>query len=501
MAERTGPSYWVDTTADVELPPLTGSLTVDVAVVGGGMAGLVAAHYLARSGLRVCVLESLRLAAQVSGGTTAKVTSLHRLPYARLIRDFGETHARHYGEANQWAIAEIERLAGTLDTDAGFVRCPAYTYAENAEHLREIEDEVAAAGRLGLPASFTRDTELPFPIAGAVRFDDQARFHPRAFLLALARQMQAEGVAIHQHTRVVEIEEGTPCRLRTPLGSVTAAHVLVTTNLPIGLKGGFFARAFPHRHMALAAITPGPVLEGMYLAADRPSRSLRGHQGPEGAVLVAVGEAFKTAHEDAGDKLAALERWVSERYPGADIRWRWGNQDYTAADGVPFVGRMGPLSRHQWTATGFGAWGMTNGVVAARILADALTGRHNPWAATFDSTRLDLKAGGREMLQENLHVAKGWVRERLHRPPAIQPASLRPGEHAVSMLDGERSGLFRDEDGVLHAVSATCPHMGCTLAFNPAERSWDCPCHGSRFGVDGKVLNGPAIRDLPARRV
>lgn len=499
MSEDIGRSLWVDTSERPEHGTFTGGQEVDVAIVGGGIVGVLTAHYLTHSGLRVCILEARRMLEQVTGGTTAKLTSLHGLIYGHLVREFGEGGARTYAEANQWAISEVHRLAAENAIDCALVRCPAYTYAEAGRKVHEIQQEVDHARRLGLPATFVTETELPFKVAGAVRFDDQASFHPLRFLSGMAAKAQAAGVLIYENSRVLDVDEGTPCHVLTESGRVTAAHVVVATNLPILNRGGHFARAFPQRHMALAAELEAPALTGMYLSVDDPSRSLRGYDGGDRPILVAIGEGFKTGHGDTATKMAELEQWVRDRFPVGAVRWRWGNQDYYASDRVPFIGRMTALSRHLWTATGFSAWGMTNGVVAARLIADGITGRHNPWAGLFNAHRLDLRHGGAALVHENLHVAKAWVRERLHKPEPRLPADIRPGEHAVATVGGVRTGLYRDEDGAMHAVSATCTHLGCTLSFNAGEKSWDCPCHGSRFDIDGEVLQGPAVKKLERR--
>jgi glycine/D-amino acid oxidase-like deaminating enzyme/nitrite reductase/ring-hydroxylating ferredoxin subunit len=501
MAEAEGPSLWVDTSGHAEHPPLTGGLAVDVAIVGGGIVGVTLAYYLTRAGLRVCVLEARRMLGQVTGGTTAKLTSLHGLIYQHLIDTLGEGAARTYGEANQWGIAEAWRLVTDHHIDCALTTCPAFTYSESGAQVHRLQQEVEAAKRLGLPASFTTETELPFPVAGAVRFDDQASFHPLRFLTAVLAEAETAGALVFEHSRVLDVHEADPCRVTTESGHVTAANVVVATNLPILDRGGHFARAFPQRHMVLAAELDGPAPTGMYLSADTPSRSVRGYDGGEGPVLVVSGDSFKTGHADTAAKMDELEAWTHQHFPVRSIRWRWGNQDYYSADRVPFIGRLTALSRHLWTATGFSAWGMSHGLVAARILADGITGRHNAWSDLYKAHRLDLVHGGRKVVEENAHVAVGWVKDRLSKPDARLPAELHPGEHAVATVDGRRTGLYRDDEGVLHAVSNACTHMGCGLQFNTAEKSWDCPCHGSRFAVDGTVLNGPAVKPLSSRSV
>lgn len=501
MAEALGPSLWVDTAPGPQFPVLTGEHSFDVAIVGGGIVGVLTTYYLAKAGLRVCLIEARRLTGQVTGGTTAKITALHGLIYGQLAGEFGEQGARTYGEANQWAIDEVRRLVAEHAIDCALVACPAVTYTESPQQVDAIRQEVEQARRLGLAASFTTETELPFPVAAAIRLDDQASFHPCRFLLPIADAAVAAGAAIFEDSRVLDMDEGPQCRVTTASGRVIAGQVVVATNLPILDRGGHFARAFPRRHLALAAELDGPAPQGMYLSVDTPSRSVRGYEGGNGPVLVAIGDGFKTAHADSRSKIDELEQWVRERFPVRSVGWRWGNQDYYSADHLPFIGRLTALSRHTWTATGFGGWGMSNGVVAARIITDGITGRHNSWASLFNAHRFDLQHGTRTLLEQNVHVAKEWIGDRLTRPDPRSPADIQPGDHAVTTIDGDRTGLYRDHGGILHAVAITCTHMGCILRFNDMERSWDCPCHGSRFDVDGDVLQGPAVKKLARKSV
>lgn len=492
-------AVWLEGVEHPGFPPLAASRSADVAVIGGGIVGLMTALHLQQSGLTVVVLESRQVGRQVTGGSTAKATSLHRLIYADLIERYGVEPAKVYADANQWAIGRLEEVAKEVNAADAFARAPAYTFGQAANQTRAIEAEVEAARRLGLPADLVHETELPFSVTAAVRFANQGQIQPVRLMTAVADAIVARGGAVHEKTRVVSVNEGEPCRLRTATGiEVTAAHVVVATNLPFLDRGGFFAKCFPRRHVGMAARLDddGAVPEGMYISTETPTRSVRGGRGADGKpVLVAIGDAFTTGHADVGAKFRDLEAWLREHFPVQAIDYHWGNQDYDSADGVPYIGRLTTFSRHAWTGTGFGAWGITNGTLAARIIADAICGRHNPWSGFFDATRLRPRQGGRPMLQRNLHVGREWVERRLKRPQG-NPEDTEPGEGRVLQVRGQKLGVYRHPDGGLHAVSAVCTHMGCVLSWNGAEKSWDCPCHGSRFDVDGRVLHGPAVKDL-----
>jgi glycine/D-amino acid oxidase-like deaminating enzyme/nitrite reductase/ring-hydroxylating ferredoxin subunit len=493
-------SYWVASAPTTTFPSYHGDdLKVDVAVLGGGMAGLTTAILLKQAGLSVAVVEAGRVACGVTGYTTAKVTSLHGLAYAKLTRTFGEPGARAYGEANEEAIAQIARLVHELGIDCDLERLPAFTYTEDPRRIPAIEAEVEAAQRVGLPASFSRDIGLPFPVQGAVRFEQQAQFHPRRFCLGLAGAIDGDGGHVFEQTRALDIRLGFPPTVKTEHGSLRAEHVVLATHLPFFDPAGLFARTSPSRSYALAVTLADPAPPGMYLSADPATRSVRPLvDGGNQAVL--AGEEHKVGHgRDTHAHYQALEGWAHERFAVRAVDYRWSAQDYLPADDVPYIGQLIPGYGRLHVATGFKKWGMTHGAVAAMLLRDHISGRPNPWSGLFKATRLRPLASAKEVTVHNLDVGLRFVGDRLLtlRPSPVQ--DLAPGEAGLRELDGEKVAAYRDPHGRLHAVSGRCTHLGCLVAWNAAERTWDCPCHGSRYTVDGQVIQGPAVENLPPR--
>lgn len=231
------------------------------------------------------------------------------------------------------------------------------------------------------------------------------------------------------------------------------------------------------------------------------SHSIRTQRHAGGLWLIAVGEGFKTGHADTDRVFRELEAFVRTHFDIEAIEYRWGNQDYDSMDRVPYVGKLTPTSKHLYVATGFGAWGMTNGTAAAMVLSDAILGRPNPWAELYDATRVKPSVSAKTFFPQNLHVAKEWIGGRLTHRSSVMPADLAPGQGSVAKMNGEMLAIYKDEQGALHAVSPICTHMRCIVRWNGVEKSWDCPCHGSRFGVDGSVLQGPAVRNLERKTV
>lgn len=490
---------WVESRQRVAFPPLSGDVTVDVAVIGGGMVGMSAAHVLKESGLRVAVLEARQAGRQVTGGSTVKVTCQHGLIYSQLQATLGAEAARLYGEANRAGFEHIRRTATEAAIDCEWETRASYVYSQGDDGLAAVQREAEVAAELGLPANFCERTPLPFPVAGAVRFDGQAQFHPVGYVDGLARAVAGQGHHVFENTRVLDVDGGSPCRVMTGTGTVIAEHVIVATNLPVLDRGGFFAKCRPQRHMALAVeVDEAP--EGMFLSTDTPSRSIRTWHTPDGRpILIAVGGAFRPGHGDEQSELEDLATWVRANFRVRDILWHWGNQDYVPMDGVPYVGGILPGAERLLVATGFNAWGMTNAAAAALMMRDHILARSNPWRELFDATRLNLGSSTGTFVKQNLHVGSDWLSGRV-RKPSRQASDLKPGEGAVAVgSGGDTVAAYCDAEGSLHQLSPKCAHMGCIVHWNDVESSWDCPCHGSRFTATGEVIQGPAVSPLARR--
>ncbi len=492
-------SFWIDTTPRTDYPPLPGDLSVDVAVLGGGITGLTAAVLLKRLGKTVAVVEMNRIAEGVTGNTTAKVTSQHKLIYDTLIKEHGGEKARLYAEANEAAIGRVASFVEEKNIDCDFRRLPAYVYAESGDDIPRLRDEVEAARRVGLPASFVEDGPLPFPVAGAVRFEEQAQFHVREYLLPLAEEILGDGSHIFENTRALDVEEGLQCRVETDRGRVIARDVVVATHVPFLFEGQFWGKSYPQREYGVAArIGETIASEGMFINAGSPTRSVRTASRNGETVLIVVGEEHKPGEDpDTEKRYRNLERWARERFGVEDFQNRWSTQDYYSADLLPYAGRIGIGSEHVYVATAFRAWGMTNGTAAAMLLSDLIAGRDNPWAPLYDSTRTS-PLTRKSLYKEGVSEAGHFVRDRL-KGAGRGVADVAPGEGEVVGRPGEQTAVYRDPRGEVHAVSARCTHLGCIVSWNPAESSWDCPCHGSRFSVDGEVIHGPAVRNLEKR--
>jgi glycine/D-amino acid oxidase-like deaminating enzyme/nitrite reductase/ring-hydroxylating ferredoxin subunit len=489
-------SYWIETAPDVSFPVLANDLDVDVAVIGAGIAGTTAALLLAQDGLSVALLESTRVGRGVSAFSTAKVTSLHSLTYAQLRSQRGEEAARVYGAANEAGLARIAGWVHEHGIDCDFRRKPNYTHTDTKDDLADVREEAEVARELGLPASFTTETDLPWQVAGAVRFEDQAEFHPARYIVRLAEVARDRGAQVFEGARAVDVRDGEPCVVTLDGGrEVRARQVIIATHYPIYERGGYFARMHPERSYVLAVRLRGSVPQGMYISTG--GHSLRAQPTADGGEYLLVGGgSHKVGQADEADSYRDLEQYARERFDVASIDMRWSTQDNISLDKVPYVGKAAPLAKNVYAATAFRKWGFANGTAAAMMLADAVQGRDNPWLPTFDAQRLGSPRALMTLAKENANVGYRFFRDRLKREST---GDIPPGGGAIVGHGTGQAAVHRDAKGGLHAVSARCTHMGCIVDWNEAEASWDCPCHGSRFAVDGSVLQGPAVAPLEPR--
>ncbi|WP_135851591.1 FAD-dependent oxidoreductase [Halorussus salinus] len=527
MAERNtlpgeDASLWLATTDRTDFPALDRDRHVDTAVVGGGIAGVTAALHAAEAGQSVVLLERDRIVEGVTGKTTAKVTAQHGLMYDDLLDKHGRDAARQYARANEAAIEEIAERVEAHNIDCGFERLPAYTYAADDEQRAAVGREATVAEGLDLPAEFVADPPFPDDASGAVTFADQAQFHPRKYLLALADEIPGEEAHVFEETKVTAVDDGgrnDPCRVETERGTVTAESVLLTTHFPIEDPAFYFARQYPKRSYVLAVELAEEAPRGLFYRDESPYFSARpasptdsggdessGGDEPsdrwdaDGPMMLVGGQNHKTGQGGStADRYRKLERQARDHFDVEEVRYRWSTQDYVSIDRIPFVGELGPTTHGVYVATGFGGWGMTNGTAAGKMLATYARGETPRWSDAFDPQRFDPEAGGKEFLKENLDVGTEFTRDWAKALFRGEEPSVAPGEGEVVRRGGDQLAVARDEEGDLHVSSAVCPHLDCIVHWNDAEQSWDCPCHGSRFALDGEVLDGPAVEDLPTR--
>jgi glycine/D-amino acid oxidase-like deaminating enzyme/nitrite reductase/ring-hydroxylating ferredoxin subunit len=488
---RTPESLWLRTVADPGFPPLTGDTSVDVCVVGGGIAGVTAARLLQRLGKRVALLDQGRIGNGVTGYTTAHLTDALDTRWFELRKTFGNDGARLAAQSHRAAIDYIARTVDEEKLDCGFRHLPGYLYSE--ESSDQIVREHEAARACGIEVTLIDRAPLPFPTKKALRFERQGQFHPLRYLLPLARQIAQRGGLVHEHTRALEVRDGEPCTVRTAQGLLRATHVIVCTHTPMNDRFFMHSKLAQYRTYVVTA-RPVQRIEGLFWDDSDPYHYLR----MQDEQLIAGGEDHKVGQRaNTNESYARLREYVRARFD-APVESQWSAQIVEPVDGLPYIGRNS-LDLRVFIATGFSGNGMTGGTLAAMLLADLVLGKSNDWESLYKATRLSAGAAV-EWTKENVDYPLHLVVDALKRAPASTLDSVARGEGRIVTVAGKKVAASRDEDGKLTLLSPICTHMACTVRWNAAEKSWDCPCHGARYDVDGDVLNGPAIKPLAKKQ-
>ena len=428
-------SLWEQTWKPPRFPAQDGDLNTDVLIIGGGMAGVLCAYQLHCAGVPYVLAEAETVCGGITQNTTAKITSQHGLIYSRLISKFGVRRAKQYLAANEAALQAYRELCRHMD--CGFEEKAAYAYS--VDDRRKIERELEALEKLGFPAEFADKLPLPFHVAGAVRFPNQAQFHPLKFVSGIAKNLH-----IHEHTRVCELRGTTAV---TNHGRIRARKIIVTTHFPfLNKHGSYFLKLYQHRSYVIA-LQPAPDVDGMYVDEAQTGMSFRNYKN----LLLVGGGGHRTGKRGGGWR--ELQAFAQRYYPQAEEKYRWATQDCISLDGVPYIGRYSASTADLYVAAGFNKWGMTASMVSAMILCDLVQGKKNPYEEVFSPAR-----------------------------------SLLHPQLAVNGFEAAAS--------LLTPAAKRCPHLGCALKWNPMEHTWDCPCHGSRFTEDGKLIDNPATGNL-----
>jgi glycine/D-amino acid oxidase-like deaminating enzyme/nitrite reductase/ring-hydroxylating ferredoxin subunit len=466
----------------------------DVAVIGAGIFGITTALHLREQGHRVALVEAGRVGLGTSARATVKVSMGHGVRIREIADRHGPAVAQEYARANLAGLDLLREMIEGYAIVCDATPSPNWVVAHDREMLEHAwEAEVDA----GLPTVLRTDVLTPGLGSAAIEASDQLLLHPRRLVLGLAAAFRAQGGTILEERRATEVVAGGDLlTVVTGRGDVRAEEVVLATHLPFQDRWASFARVAPYREAAIA----GPVPSGIgalppMTSADGPLRSFRTASVSGRCMAIVVGETTKLGDDPQPEEAwARLEAWGRRHLELEAVRYRWTAHDYRPADALPYVGRV-PGDPRMWVATGMDGWGFTNAGAAALLIAAGIRGRDVPWTEAFSPTRGDLLHGLGALARENVDVARRFVRDRVGAPSA-SAVDVAPGEARVVRRGGRWDAEFRDDDGALHRVSASCTHLGCIVRWNGGERTWDCPCHGSRFDTEGRVLHGPATEPL-----
>ena len=505
MAQLEVTPYWSDTSSMSRYPALDRNIEVDVAIIGAGITGLTAAYLLTRAGKKVAVIDRGRCGGVDSGHTTAHVTCVTDLDLVDLVKNFGRDHAQATWDAGLAAIAEIDSIVEAENIDCEWTWITGYKHvaleADAQKAASRFEAEAALASELGFDARFV--DAVPYAGGPGVAFEGQGKFHPRKYLAALAKCIDSRGSHIFEHTESEEVLDD-PLSVKANGHTITCGHVIVATHTPLVGKTNlakaalFQTKLYLYTSYVLGGRVPKGVLpEASFWDTADPYHYLRVDAHRDHDYAIFGGEDHKTGLADDNERCyKALEATLKRLVPQINITHRWSGQVVETNDGLPFIGETSP---RQFAATGFAGNGMTFGTIAGLMARDYALAQLNPWAGLFDIGRTKVKGGAWDYLKENIDYPYYLIRDRLAGPEAKSLRSLRNGEGKILELNGERVAASRSDDGKVTLLSPICTHLGCQVDWNDTERTWDCPCHGSRFKPGGEVLSGPAEAPLAKR--
>ncbi|MCM3569178.1 FAD-dependent oxidoreductase [Neobacillus mesonae] len=490
--------YW----RDIELPDfdqLKEDISVDVAVVGAGITGITAAYLLSKEGLKVALIEADKVLDGTTGHTTAKLTAQHNLIYDELINHFGEDKARLYYESHMSAIQFVEKEVNEKGIECDFSKQDAYIYATTEKYKNKLQTEWDAYQKLGIDGALKDTIPFKIQVTGALLMKNQAQYHPLKFLKSLLNEAVTAGCLVYEKTTATDIEDDkTEPKVYVKGGhKVTCKHLIMATHFPFYDKIGlFFARMYADRSYAIAIKTDQEYPGGMYISADTPSRSIRSTPLDGETLWIIGGESHKTGQGiNTMQHYEAVADFAKTTFNAKEILYRWSAQDLVTLDKVPYIGPITEDRERVLVATGYKKWGMTTGILAGHVLRDYVLHRENPYKELYEPTRFHADPDVKSTFTTVGDIAKHFIKGKLEYTEK-HADDLQEGEGSVVMFNGKRAGAYKDENGKLFVVDTTCKHMGCECEWNAGEKTWDCPCHGSRYAVNGEVIEGPALSGL-----
>ena len=474
-------SVWSESCKFREREVLNKDIKTDILIIGAGIAGILTAYMLKQNGREVVLIDGAETASGNTKNTTAKITSQHDLIYNKLISEFGEEKARQYAKANELAIKKYKEIIEERQIDCDFEEKAAYVYSLDKTDI--LKEEVEAANRVGINAEFVEETNLPFKVNGAVKFNNQAQFNPLKFLENISKDL-----IIYENTRAVEIRENS---VFTDRGEITADIVIIATHYPIMNEPGYYFLKMHQERSYVIALENVKDIDGMYIDNDKSGYSFRMYKD----LLLLGGIKQRTGDNETGGSYDELRRVSKELFPNSKEKYYWSAQDCMTIDGIPYIGRYSDDTPNIYVATGFNKWGMTSSMVSAMIISDMILEKENDFSEIFSPKRFDLSASINNVAKDISETAKNFIAQKIYIPSS-QIEHIKNGHAGIVEYNGDKVGVYKNKEGKEFIVSTKCSHLGCQLHWNADELTWDCPCHGSRFDYKGRLIGGPAIKGL-----
>lgn len=462
---------------------LNKDIECDIVVIGAGMAGVLTSYMLSKSGRGVIVIDAKSVGNGVAKNTTAKITSQHDLIYDKLIKEFGEEGSRQYAKANELAIQRYKEIIDEENINCDFEHKDAYLYT--LDNFQSLEDEYNATKKLGIDAELLNELNLPFKVKGALKFKNQAQFNPLKFLKPIS-----EKLTIYENTTALDITEDNTVVTKDDI-KIKANKIVVATHYPfLNTPGYYFMRMHQERSYVLA-LENAQNVNGMYIGVDKNAYSFRNYKN----LLIFGGEAHRTGEKDTGGAYDELRKVAKEFYPNSVEKYHWSAQDCMTLDNIPYIGHYSSKTPNIYVETGFKKWGMTSSMVAAMIISDMILEKENDFSEIFSPIRFDLSASMKNAATDLVTTAKNFIAQRIDIPED-HLENVEKGHGGIIEYDGQKVGVYKDNDGEVFTVSTKCAHLGCELHWNSDELTWDCPCHGSRYDYKGNWIESPTNKSL-----
>lgn len=540
-------SYWIDSVKEnIEYKKLEENIKTDICIIGGGLTGVTTAYNLSKYKIKTVLIDKGKIGMQTSGNSTAKITSQHGLIYKYLIDSKGRDFARKYYEANEEAIKNIKNIIDSENIDCEFEYQPSYVFTQKIQDVEKIKDEVEAVNSFGGNAKLVEAHDIPInkivgeefvekgneklkisgdniekenlnlerdiikermkqilPIKAmtGIKFENQAQYNPYKFITALTKICHDSGVQIYENTKAIDVDTedndeyyvvtlDNGCKIKTK-------YLVVATKYPIfNIPGFYFVKMYQSTSYAIAMQTKQKLFEGMYINSEEPTISLRTAKYGDEYLLIVVGFDHKTGAEiDLNNSYKYLEEIAKNLYPDGKIKYRWNTEDCITLNKIPYIGEYSKMWENAFVATGFNKWGVTTSNIAARIITDKILGEKNEYAEIFKSTRLEPVKNIKEVTNMVKESVNSLVFKKLEIPQE-EANQIQDGEGKIVEVNGQKIGIYKDKNGQIYKINPVCKHLGCELSWNNLDKTWDCPCHGSRYDYMGNLIYGPSVKDL-----
>ena len=502
-------SYWIQSTKNLKLnEKITNNYETDVCIIGAGLAGLSTGYYLAKEGINVIILDKDNIGQKVSGNTTAKITLQHNLIYDYLIKSFGMDFAMKYFKSNKEAISNIKKIIDDENIECDFEYQDNYVYTTNQDDITKIHNEIKAINSLNnilnlnekdIFADFVTSFNLPFKICGAIKVKDQAQFHPLKYMFGLSKAIKNKGGIIFTNSLVTDVKQKDGVYTTyTDKHFIKSKYIVIASHFPFkDFPGFYFSKMYQSTSYVLGIDTKSDLFDGMYISSNKPTFSYRTAKYKDKKILIMAGGDHKTGYAPDNNQTGynILEQEAKKYYPNCEILYRWNTRDCITIDKVPYIGDFSNLMPNMFVATGFNKWGITSSNVAANIIRDKILGIKNEYSKIYEATRFSPIKNAHEMKNITSQVLKSFVTNRI-KIPEENLSAIKNDNGGIIKVNGASIGIYKDINGKVFAVNPTCTHLGCLLTWNNLDKTWDCPCHGSRFDYTGKNLYDPAFKDL-----